>query len=140
MTCICFVYPFLGFSGMHGSVVERFTPFGAASANARNTDGAAQKWQGWAKARAALESRTLSFNAKVLWSDMHGESPKDTWILQGVSPTNAETKKIVGQTAWEERHPRGWGHLETCVCLTKQRSQPQNGKTVQKGLCDCGGS
>ena len=50
----------------------------AASANARNTDGAAQKWQGWAKARAALESRTLSFNAKVLWSDMHGESLKDT--------------------------------------------------------------
>ena len=65
----------------------------AASANARNTDGAAQKWQGWAKARAALESRTLSFNAKVLWSDMHGESLNDTWILQGVSPTDAETKE-----------------------------------------------
>ena len=108
MTCICFVYPFLGFSGMHGSAVERFTPLRAASANARNTDGAAQKWQGWAKAKAALESRTLSFNAKVLWSDMHGESLEDTWILQGVSPTDAETTKKIGQTAWEKRHPRGW--------------------------------
>lgn len=113
---------------------------GFAPANARNTDGAAQKWQGWAKTRTALESRALSFNAKVLWSDMHSESLKDTWILQGVSPTDAETTKTIGQTAWKERHPRGWGQLETCVCLTKQRSQPENGKTVQKGLCDCGGS
>ena len=86
MTCICFVYAFLGLAGMHGSAVERFTPMGAASANARNTDGAAQNWQGWAKTRTALESRALSFNAKVLWSDMHGESLKDTWIHQGVSP------------------------------------------------------
>lgn len=113
----------------------------AASANARNTDGAAQKWQGWTKAKAALESRTLSFNAKVLWSDMHGESLKNTWILQGVSPTDAETtkRKSDRRRGRSGTHVVG-GHLETCVCLTKQRSRPQNGKTVQKGLWDCGGS
>ena len=92
---------------------------GVASANARNTKGAAQKWQRWAKTRTALESRALSFNENVLWSDMHFESLKDTWIFQGAPPTDAETTKKIGQTAWEERLHVGGGSL-------KHASDPPN--------------
>jgi len=140
MTCICFVYPFLGFSGMHGSAVERFTPLrllplmqGTRMGPRRNGRDGQRPELRLSLGRWALTRRFYGPTCMV-----------NRWKILGYfkayrRQTLRRRRKSDRRRGKSGIHVVG-GHLETCVCLTKQRSRPQNGKTVQKGLCDCGGS